>query len=361
MNKSSLSFLLLSALTVYALSSVTWARPFIKYPPQRLTPELAAILDEGQYTPAISLEKIKTLLAKTSDRRLRSSLLHQAAQFAQMANKRSEGRAFLLKMVDEYPNSNIDFDARYRLIDLDFDFDDINGTIGAVGILVQRFGGPPLEQLAARQQVALSRIRNLQPDLRNSLGTGYGCLATLYGRKRDVRRAVAFAQLNREMNFGGEGPRSVLKDLNQKSWRGQTTQNPVVKVLKPTSHRTGSRPRIVVEISDGDYREPQLNWEKFEFKLDGQDLKMKAMNKSQFDTQLRENRIFERLRMIYRPETPLAPGQHTLLIYAPVHGYKGTGLGATRLEYRFQVPPPNQRNSNDRDDEGAESDDRDFH
>jgi hypothetical protein len=89
---------------------------------------------------------------------------------------------------------------------------------------------------------------------------------------------VAFAQLNREMNFGYEGPRSVLKDFIGKSWHGQTTQNPVIKVVKPTSHRTGSRPRIVVEISDGDYREPQLNWDKFQFSLDGQDLKMRVQD-----------------------------------------------------------------------------------
>ncbi len=334
--------------------------PFISYPPPEPSPELLAALRLGMQSPQEGLVRLREFLNQTSDRALAGTLLAQIADFEYMAGDKVARRSTLNKIVREYPNSNFEVEAAYNLIDLDHDFDDINGNIGAIDALGQRFGAPRVQQLAERQPAALTKFRDLQPDLRKSLGKAYSCLPLLYSRKKDTKSALAFAQISREMKFSGYGPKSILKIVTGKSWDGQTTQNPVVKVVKPTSHRTGSRPRIVVEISDGDYREPQLNWDKFQFSLDGQDLKLKAANKSQFDTQLRENHVFERLRLIYRPDTPLAPGQHTLVIYAPVHGYLGPGLGATRVEYNFLVPPANQRNSNDRDDEGAEPDDRDF-
>lgn len=333
---------------------------FTYYPSVIPAPEIRAILDLGEYEPRVGREKLRDLVSRTSDRALVANLLYQIVIYDGNIGDKQDQRLVLQRLIREYPNSNWELAARDFLITVDIPVEDQMGRIRATDQLVTHFGGPSVGKLAARDAQAIARLRSTSPKLRQSLGTTYGDLAGMYADLKQSQPAIAFAQLNREMNFSGEDPLSVLKLITGKFWAGQITQNPVVKVVKPTRRRTGNRPRIVVEISDGDYREPQLNWEKFEFKLDGQDLKMKAMNKSQFDTQLRENRIFERLRMIYRPETPLAPGQHTLLIYAPVHGYKGTGLGATRLEYRFQVPPSNQRNSNDRDDEGAEADDHDF-
>lgn len=351
---------LAAALALQTAVSLAQPSQFTVHPPQKLTPELRVILGEGEYNPALGLEKIKALLAATSDTGLRASLLHQAAEFAGMANLKTEERTYLGQLIANYPNSDIEVNARYRMIDLDFHWDDYRGKLEARSQLVQRFGGPSVEQLSQRSPQAISQLRNLDAKLLEAMGYIYGKFTYLYLDLKDRDRALAFAQLNREMELGTETPREILQIYTGKSWYGQTTQNPVVRVIKPTSHRSGSRPRLVVEISDGDYREPQLNWEKFAIRLDSQDLKKVASYKSQFDTKLREGHIFERLRVIYRPESALAPGPHTLVIYAPVYGYRGTGLGATRVEYRFVVPPPEQRGPGDKDDEQPEPDDRDF-
>lgn len=77
-----------------------------------------------------------------------------------------------------------------------------------------------------------------------------------------------------------------------------------------------TRPKIEVELEDGDFSQSMVNLTKIIFTLDGRDLTKEMKIKSTINTSGQLGVTFEKLRLSYRPATPLSQGWHTVYIKA---------------------------------------------
>lgn len=262
-------------------------------------------------------------------------------------------------IVREYPYSNVEIYARSIQIDRL-----PKASIAAArSALLTRYGAPTLQEVLATRHTAVLKMFSLPAGLREDLSVVYQDEeVSLSGGNYPSR--LVLAQFQRQLGFENvDSPEAIIRNMNDnRPYDERLTQDPKVKLIKPSGRQTGQQPKIVVEISDGDFREPQLDWSELQFRLDGQDLKPMMETRSKFDTKMREGKIFERLRLKYRPSQALAPGGHTIEVVAQTHGYRpqDNGLGLTRFQYTFVVPQPHDNCHNVSDEEGPETDEADF-
>lgn len=115
--------------------------------------------------------------------------------------------------------------------------------------------------------------------------------------------------------------------------------DPVIVRRGPKSgHKTGNRrPKISVEITAGDYLQPQVDFSKLEFSMSGLDLKPYARVDSRIDRKPGKGKIYERLRLTARPPQSLPDGNYEVKVVAPVHGYRGEGPGRASTTWHFTV------------------------
>lgn len=81
-----------------------------------------------------------------------------------------------------------------------------------------------------------------------------------------------------------------------------------------------TRPKIEVELEDGDFSQQQVNILRTNFVLDGKSIKDEMKVKSQLNTCGKLGPTFEKLRLSYRPPTPLSVGWHTVYVKAYDNG-----------------------------------------
>ena len=262
-------------------------------------------------------------------------------------------------IVREYPYSNVEIYAR----SLQIERLPKASIASARSALLTRYGAPTLQEVLANRHSAVLKMFALSAGLREDLSIVYQDEDNSLSEGSYAPRLI-LAQFQRQLGFEHiESPKSLIRyQNNEPAYEGRLTQDPKVKLIKPSGRQTGQQPKIVVEISDGDFREPQLDWSELQFRLDGQDLKPLMETRSKFDTKMREGKIFERLRLKYRPSQALAPGSHTIEVVAQTHGYRpqDNGLGLTRFQYTFVVPQPHDNWHNVSDEEGPETDEADF-
>lgn len=131
----------------------------------------------------------------------------------------------------------------------------------------------------------------------------------------------------------------VAKHLGSGEWKSAPVLDPVIERRGPkTGHKTGNRrPKISVEITAGDYLQPQVDFSKLEFSVSGLDLKPYARVDSHIDRKPGKGKVYERLRLTARPPQPLADGTYEVRVVAPVHGYRGDGPGRAATTWHFTV------------------------
>jgi hypothetical protein len=136
------------------------------------------------------------------------------------------------------------------------------------------------------------------------------------------------------------------------NWESPPVINPTIVRRGPRAgQKTGNRrPKIWVEITDGDYEQPQVNLAKVQFTVGGQDLTPTMKIDSKLNLTLQSGKVFERLRLTARPTQPLPPGIHEVKIVAPVNGYRGEGPGIATMTWTLTVIP----GDDDRDDDEGE-------
>jgi hypothetical protein len=108
-------------------------------------------------------------------------------------------------------------------------------------------------------------------------------------------------------------------------------------IIRPIAPHDGlqigeTRPKIEIELEDGDISQTQVNLSKLIFTLDGQDLTDVMKVKSTINTSGQLGPTFEKLQLTYRPATPLSIGLHT--VYVKAIDYGGH---ASEKTWRFYV------------------------
>jgi len=78
----------------------------------------------------------------------------------------------------------------------------------------------------------------------------------------------------------------------------------------------GLKPRIQVALQDGDIMAAQVNLSKLIFTLDGEDVTDKMKVHNAINTSAQPGVIFEKIKIVYKPESPLAVGSHTVYVKA---------------------------------------------
>lgn len=106
------------------------------------------------------------------------------------------------------------------------------------------------------------------------------------------------------------------KKLVNRSHFQPDTKPPVINEITPHENHTifNKKPKIEVELYDGDISQRQIDLSKVVFTLDGLDITDKMKVESHINTSGKLGIIFEKIRLKYYPPSPLFPGKHTVYI-----------------------------------------------
>ncbi len=339
----------------------TAGQPPRTYEPMRMTPEYRAARD-AVYRQ--DYEKAAELFLRIGEQNPGTTLgatgLLNAAGFVPEEQKRSVYR----KVVSGYPRSRFAAEAGLELITMDYgDWGTNNWRdwVTAADRLAVSFGGPSFARAMGGSRSRLAReVRALPEETQVALTQIYvDTQVILSYRLGQHAQAMDLALFNREAFAGGEWDgklEGAVEDELEFLKYGQNQPgladiiNPTLKIWSPREGQTkGPRPRIRLEAYTGDTTVTQVDLERLQIRLDGQDLKPFLVVRAKFDRRLKLGKPLETLRLEARPPQRLTPGNHTLEVVVIAHGYKDSvpNLGATRKTWTFRVAG----NRDDREDE----------
>ncbi len=286
---------------------------------------------------------------------------HSLAQAAYYSELRSQAAELYQAVSAGYPGSRYDLGARLALINLEYGYNNIPGSIAATDALITSFGAPGLEEIsrAGHDRSALvARFLSLPAEIRLGLSVAYpelmGCVGWQMGRWKEALPIALFA---REA-FGGvsDGELAyILEEGHPTSFAKDPVQpvDPQVDIKAPKDgQRKGPRPRFKARVRVGDFRYPQVDIQRLEFLVDGQSRRAELIIRSRVNPQPTKGKLFEKLKLTWRPTQPLAQGSHTIELVVPTSGYPGTGPGRARKSVTFVV----SKKQDDKEDERDEDD-----
>jgi hypothetical protein len=133
-------------------------------------------------------------------------------------------------------------------------------------------------------------------------------LRTYFPRSEAVRESIKDIQVSIQDNI----------DINIRVNFPDDTTPPQIRAITPHSGLSigEDRPKIEIELTDGDISQAQVDLTKTFFTLDGQDLTDIMEVDSNINKCARLGPDFETIRLKYRPEKPLSPGCHTVYVKA---------------------------------------------
>ncbi|GMU56666.1 MAG: hypothetical protein AMXMBFR33_58120 [Candidatus Xenobia bacterium] len=325
--------------------------------------------NEGR--PQQAVDKFHQIAAVNPGTTIAAESLFQVARLRCLFQDRAKCLAAYREVIDKFPGSRFEVRARSYSVDVTVDRrrlrdlwlhkqEEILSSYGAptvreliqarsMGGLTARVQGQPIEI-----QVGLLRIYTLLEIALGFESTRYDEAIAVGIFCRQTFSGEAFEEYSsKSMNFLQwalvQRARASGRSAN---WESPPVINPTIVRRGPRAgQETGNRrPKIWVEITDGDYEQPQVNLAKVQFTVGGQDLTSTMKIDSKLNLTLQSGKVFERLRITARPSQPLPPGIHEVKIVAPVNGYRGEGPGIATMTWTLTVIP----GDDDRDDDEGE-------
>jgi len=332
------------------------------YEPFVPTPEYAEARQMiiGTKDRETGLQKMLEIAARHPGTTLAANALFSAAQFSRTPEQE---RSILQSLISAYPNSTFEILARLSLLNLDIPFRDFRGYITATESLARTFGGPSLDQIIRGDlRAAVTRTKALPNGYQQGLIPVYyelhGALAQLSRYDEAARLAVygrdAFGAIS--PNAGEQFAGKIEYDLVCRkfgAWNGYHPKraDPTVTIRSPKDGATkGPRPKIRVVTEVGDYQHAQVAVSQVKLLLDGVDISHLMVVASDINTSMKSGKVFEKLRLSWRPTQKLARGTHTLSLTVPTMGYAGSGPGIARLTWSFKVVREHDDKDDDEDD-----------
>jgi hypothetical protein len=270
------------------------------------------------------------------------------------------------KVEAQYPNSGFEIGAKENELEITIPFDQHQAWLLKADQLAQSYGGPAIEDvLRGDRQKLAQRVRSLPVEFQQcGLPQLYLSMHDRIIQLKRVDDGIAIARflqasfLSSELT--GDFTHALRDDLVQKKygrWPGFTNsdgpvENPVITPKSPQpDHTSGPRPKIRLEITAGDFLQPQVDMSKLALTLDGQDLRPGMAVASKIDRSIKQGDIFERLRISVRPSAPLTRGSHTVSVMAQVNGYDHGGPGVSRITWSFIVASDKDNDDDDKPDD----------
>ena len=346
--------------TMLGLSALPAGAQVPAYEEFRPAPEYIqalALVDRGRLAEGVS--QWLDIAARNPGTTLAAQSLLQAAFYCPNEGQRE---SIYRSVASGFPGSRFDLHARLALANLKYRYDDIPRWIQEVDALIRSVGGPGWESIRrAGDRGQLTRqYQSLPPETQQGLAVCYReLLNAMVFRLKRFDEALPLALFNHETLPGHDDGGSMLVFVLVGGW-GAPRQpkvpavpriDPQVRMKSPKEgQKKGPRPRFRARVQVGDFRYPQVNLSQLQFLVDGVDLRGELVIRSKVDSKLQVGKVLEKLKLTWRPKSPLSQGPHSITLVVPTAGYTGTGPGISRVTLNFTV-----RNS--RDDEEDECDD----
>lgn len=258
-------------------------------------------------------------------------------------------KAVYQRVINEYPNSRFEMMAREKLL---------NGTeendqayIQQMEALLVQRGLPTIADITRDREAAIDRFRAAPAEYRYGAMHIYECVGLRYHRLGREKEDWALELFGSVIGLQGCYPDRFLREKQGIYYVAPPRINPTVRLLKPKKE-AGRRPKIEVEITDGDFKQPQIDIPHLSFQLDGQELINRLHIGMKINKKLEEGKVFQILHLKYRPATPLTPGTHTLSVFAPTNGYQQEpGTGTTTASWTFRVEGGDHDDDHESDDD----------
>lgn len=332
-------------------------------PIQGQTPSLRtfeALQLTTEYTAAVSLveqgyqDEAAAAFLKLADQHPNTTLgatcLFQAAAYS---SNETQSLALYQRILRDYPNSRFEADARLGLLNYG---PQLSGAawLAAVDTILPGYGAPSSMEILQDPVLATAKFRSLPTENQRALPHYYEHMEIVIDGQGRTEDLIKLDMFGREA-FAGSDPDSTyfLNGLNNaivKLNGGEygLSRNPQLRLLTDRDRLRGRRPTIRFEALLRGYSDP-MNLETSTFTLDGQDVKSQvATLRHTLNAKPRQNGVFEKLRLAYRPAAPLQSGRHTFV--AVLNCVNGEGKGT--LIVNFTVDPRDRDcDDPDRDDD----------
>jgi len=231
-------------------------------------------------------------------------------------------------MLQNYPNTKYWLIAKSEI--LYTQYPTFATWLPAENQLLMDFGGENIYDIieGKSQNYDASQIA---PQYRLVLAESYTAIAINYEYNKNFENAIKFYAFVAD-NFP-KYTRIEVKDnliscvlksknINDYSQYPKDTTPPQITIDSPHHGNRvhGLKPRIQVALQDGDIMAAQVNLSKLIFTLDGEDVTDKMKVHSAINTSAQPGGTFEKIKIVYKPESPLAVGSHTVYVKAEDYG-----------------------------------------
>jgi hypothetical protein len=233
------------------------------------------------------------------------------------------------EIIRDYPNTKYWFIARIFKNDLThLNKTQIDSLLQEKSKIIESVGGAGIFDIINGKDNDFDLDR-VQIQYRDDLANVYMTTAFKYNYdKHEPDQAIRIYLFIHENfpKFAWEDPLFEIREIILKQKFGinpfqkipRDKSNPIIRPIAPHEDLEigETKPKIEIELEDGDISQSQVELAKLVFTLDGRDLTNDMKVKSQLNTSGQLGPTFEKLRISYRPPTPLSIGFHTVYVKA---------------------------------------------
>ena len=307
----------------FALAEFPWVYP----PSESLDPngEIDFLVHMELYDEAT--EKYLEIANSTDDQSKKAAALLNAADLqARFKGDVTAGRVLYAELAENFPKSRFEVLAQIGILEID-NKGDAGGRTAAINELLRLHGAPSFAQLGELPiDMSSKMIEVISPEIAYALGEIYISRAYELRSLDRLQEALQLARFGRvaldPVGFGRNDEfRGLYSDIlatqagtDTKSFR-QISREPLITPLGPRDGETiGSNEPIQVELTVGDYRYAQVDFQSLEIVLDGEDVTYDLSLNIDFDESLAEDVSLE--KMLVTLNRTLSQGEHTITLSA---------------------------------------------
>ena len=234
-------------------------------------------------------------------------------------------------MLQNYPNTKYWLIAQEAILYDRYQGETFETWLPIEDKLITDVGGESIYKIIQGKSINYD-ISQVMPQYRSVLAEFYTGIAAVFADDREQYDSAIKLWLFIRENFPNftrypvedslTGCVLKSKNINDYSQYQKDTTPPQITIDSPHHGNRvhGLKPRIQVALQDGDIMAAQVNLSKLIFTMDGQDVTDKMKVHSAVNTSAQPRVTFEKIKIVYKPESPLAVGSHTVYVKAEDYG-----------------------------------------
>ena len=230
------------------------------------------------------------------------------------------------KMLQDYPNTRYWLIAKFELLVADHNYSNFEEYLSVLNGLIIEMGGESVFNILNNNYSAF-QASQIAPQYQNVIAELYLSVSGEFRLRKQFTKETQLLYFIRA-NFPKYSRINILDSISYDILKNkrivdtsiypEDTTPPQITIDSPHHGKRvhGLKPRIQVDLQDGDIMAAQVNLSKLIFTLDGEDLTDKMKVQSKINTSAQPGVTFEKIRLTYKPESPLAVGTHTVYVKA---------------------------------------------